>query len=226
MYNHPYNQPTYPGPGSPSPAPTPPLLPHQRLWQRFRQARRRTQWGLGCLTLLLIMSVCTCALASGGAMTTTPSSPTAANNSNTPQAQRPAARPRQQSRYHQPFPLQHHLLYQPRCPHHDPQRHRLLLPLSPPQHASQRNHLRQRSSRRESMGIRGGITSRQGQKSPTRPLISAQGSISLASRRSGRRPTATWSNVAMVSTAILEASEEHAHEMAVCYRRSTVTNTK
>ncbi len=86
MYNHPYNQPTYPGPGSPSPAPTPPLLPHQRLWQRFRQARRRTQWGLGCLTLLLIMSVCTCALASGGAMTTTPSSPTAANNSNTSQA--------------------------------------------------------------------------------------------------------------------------------------------
>ncbi len=84
MYNHPYNQPTYPGPGSP--VPTPPLLPHQHLWQRFRQARRRTQWGLGCLTLLLIMSVCTCALASGGAMTTTPSSPTAANNPSTSQA--------------------------------------------------------------------------------------------------------------------------------------------
>ncbi len=81
MYNHPYNQPTYPGPGSPSPAPTPPLLPHQRLWQRFRQARRRTQWGLGCLTLLLVMTLCTCALASRATTTTTSSSPAASGGS-------------------------------------------------------------------------------------------------------------------------------------------------
>src|SRR6266496_4817662 len=84
MYNHPYNQPTYPGPGSP--APTPPLLPHQRLWQRFRQARRRTQWGLGCLTLLLVLTLCTCALASRATTTTTPSSPTAASNPSASQA--------------------------------------------------------------------------------------------------------------------------------------------
>ena len=79
MYTNPYNQPTYPGPGYPPPAPVPPPLPHQRLWRQFRSAKWRTQWGLGCLTLLLVMSICTCAIA-GAAATTTKSSTTSAGS--------------------------------------------------------------------------------------------------------------------------------------------------
>ena len=59
--------PTLPG-GYP---PVPPPLPSRRptIWQRFRSARKRTQWGLGCGTVVLILCLCICSTAAVGAST-------------------------------------------------------------------------------------------------------------------------------------------------------------
>ena len=77
MYANLYDQTVYPEAVYPPPPSGPPPLPHQRFWRRFRSARRRTQWGLGCLTLLLVMSICTCAVGGAAAKTAKPVATTA-----------------------------------------------------------------------------------------------------------------------------------------------------
>ena len=61
--------------GFPGPSPQPggygyPPVPSPRkptAWQRFRSARKRTQWGVGCVTLFFAFSLCICSTAAVGA---------------------------------------------------------------------------------------------------------------------------------------------------------------
>jgi len=59
-----YGNPTQPG-GSGYPPVPPPRKP--TAWQRFRAARKRTQWGIGCVTLFFVFSLCICSTAAVGA---------------------------------------------------------------------------------------------------------------------------------------------------------------
>jgi len=59
-----YANPTQPG-GSGYPPVPPPRKP--TAWQRFRAARKRTQWGIGCVTLFFVFSLCICSTAAVGA---------------------------------------------------------------------------------------------------------------------------------------------------------------
>lgn len=58
-------RPTLPGGYPPVPPPVPPRK--RTVWQRFHSARKRTQWGLGCATLVLILCLCICSSAAVGA---------------------------------------------------------------------------------------------------------------------------------------------------------------
>lgn len=71
MYQHPpkpqpsgfYQQPTAQGPtisGYPPVPPPPPPPPKRSLWRRYREARKRTQWGIGCGSLLVLLALCSC----------------------------------------------------------------------------------------------------------------------------------------------------------------------
>lgn len=57
-----YGQSTMPGGYPPVPPPRKP-----NMWQRYKTARKRTQWGIGCATLFLILCMCMCSTATIGA---------------------------------------------------------------------------------------------------------------------------------------------------------------
>ena len=60
MQQPPFQQPFLPPPPRP---PIPVRPPHKpTLWQRYRAAHKRTQWGIGCgiATLIVLLSLCTC----------------------------------------------------------------------------------------------------------------------------------------------------------------------